>query len=77
MTIDEAIEIFKLDKHETLLNVSGLYNINIISWLEELKVHRMALENCKRNNFRVNSIDYAKTVEEWIAERMKELEECE
>lgn len=45
MTLDEAIEVFRADTSETILNLSELRSDELAEWLEELKRLRGGLHN--------------------------------
>lgn len=75
MTIDEIIE--RLDKiavyqeFEYGKETFDMY-MHVIDMLKELKVLRQAIKNCEKTSFIVNSKEFAKIVNEWVAEELKE-----
>ena len=75
MTIDEAIKKYK-EKSEFFkktTNVSYALELEqIVKWLEELKLYRLAIKQCKENSYMVNSKEFAKHMEEWVKEQLKE-----
>lgn len=81
MTIDEWIETSKLNakvnrEHPTdemLLQEAEEYD-QLAEWLEELKLYRLAIKQCKESSCMVNSKEFAKHMEEWVKEQLKQVE---
>ena len=67
MTIDEALK-----KCEYGLTFTDQEYDQLAEWLEELKIYRLAIKQCKESSYMVNSNEFAKHMEEWVKEQ-KEL----
>lgn len=86
MTIDEKIQDFRQleydfehsmcdteDDKENLVKYQQEweYYKQLADWLEELKIYRLAIKQCKESSYMVNSKEFAKHMEEWVKEQLK------
>lgn len=86
MTIDEKIQDFRQleydfehcmcdteDDKENLMKYQQEYEYykQLAEWLEELKIYRLAIKQCKESSYMVNSKEFAKHMEEWVKEQLK------
>ena len=67
MKIDEAI-----NKCEYGIAFTDEEYVQLAEWLGELKLYRLAIKQCKENSYMVNSKEFAKNMEEWAKEQLKE-----
>ena len=67
MKIDEAI-----NKCEYGIAFTDQEYDQLAEWLEELKLYRLAIKQCKESSYMVNSKEFAKHMEEWAKEQLKE-----
>ena len=89
MTIDEKIQDFRQlehdfehsmcdteDEKENLVKYQQEweYYKQLADWLEELKLYRLAIKQCKESSYMVNSKEFAKHMEEWVKEQLKQVE---
>ena len=89
MTIDEKIQDFRQlehdfersmcdteDEKENLMKYQQEYEYykQFAEWLEELKLYRLAIKQCKESSYMVNSKEFAKHMEEWVKEQLKQVE---
>ena len=61
ITIDAAIELC-----ENQISFSNEEYMKLAEWLEELKLYRLAIKQCKESSYMVNSKEFAKHMEEWV-----------
>lgn len=77
VTIDEAIENarYKADTNSDCWKYCDSFidceeceqeNEQLAEWLEELKLYRLAIKQCKESSYMVNSKEFAKHMEEWV-----------
>ena len=89
MTIDEKIQDFRQleydfehsmcdteDEKENLMKYQQEYEYykQLAEWLEELKIYRLAIKQCKESSYMVNSKEFAKHMEAWVKEQLKQVE---
>lgn len=65
MTIDEALKNCEYGSTFTDQEYDQL-----AEWLEELKIYRLAIKQCKESSYMVNSKEFAKHMEEWVKEQL-------
>lgn len=75
--IDRVIDKLELvvEKMKVVGHSNGYWTIEeheqIIDWLKELKLYRLAIKQCKESSYMVNSKEFAKHMEEWVKEQLK------
>lgn len=78
--IDRIIEKLELvvEKMKVVGHSNGYWTIEeheqIIGWLKELKIYRLAIKQCKKSSYMVNSKEFAKNMEEWAKEQLRQVE---
>lgn len=89
IAIDEKIQDFRQleydfehcmcdteDDKENLMKYQQEYEYykQLAEWLEELKIYRLAIKQCKESSYMVNSKEFAKHMEEWVKEQLRQVE---
>lgn len=69
MTIEEALKNCEYGSTFTDQEYDQL-----AEWLEELKIYRLAIKQCKESSYMVNSKEFAKRMEEWVKEQLRQVE---